>query len=38
LFGSFIIHILNQGVLKFKRKLLRQRVNAVHDVGVVLLY
>jgi hypothetical protein len=27
LFGSCIIHILNTGVLKFKRKFWRQRVN-----------
>ena len=26
-FGSYIIHILNTGVLKFKRKFWRQRVN-----------
>ena len=29
-FGSCIIHILNTGVLKFKRKFRRQRVNE-HD-------
>jgi hypothetical protein len=31
LFGSCIIHILNTGVLKFEKKISRQRVNVIRD-------